>query len=669
MGNKLCCNEDRDPSLASKEEENNNNENNNNYNLNENERNNENNFNNLNSLHENNTIDSEKDNNDKKQNIKKENKYEVNNTDDINNMKSSIFDNDNDNENQNSENNEQNKNDDKEDSTANFKSISKKRNKSKNDSKNNIYSNINIKKKKSNMINLENEMIDIKNVIKNNPNYKNQPLKIKSYNDNKENEYYLINSPNYIGLKNTNSNLVFVKNNIQNIDLEDNAELVKTKKDIINNKREKQKNNVNIKDSDEDDNNKFKIIFSKYSISHKDSESINKDMNISTRNHNMPFDEKVTDKHYSSGSQQSNNENKIFDYINNAIVKENIHSNNKRLIEIYIKNQLRKIIDFLSNKTKRQSKSKKSINVDKIKDILNNKELKDNSFGENNQLIKSNNSNNDINDISLSFEVLNTSKCQTIMNKEKNFCLKFFSNGSVYIGEIKNDKLNGLGKFMNIKGDIILGYFDDNFFQGYNLIQRNQNNSRFEGQFEKNKFNGYGIEQFSDGSAYFGQFKNNEKSGIGTYAWGNGCQYQGEWKNGKPNGLGIFIDNKNRYYEGEWKNGMMNGIGLFKWDDGRKYFGMFNNDRRDGFGIFFWNNPLKIYLGFWNNGLQNGVGKILTSFKERYYMWRDGNIIKKFIEKKNIFLQIDKEDKNKMEKYYKFFRMNVDDLLTFILDL
>ncbi len=133
--------------------------------------------------------------------------------------------------------------------------------------------------------------------------------------------------------------------------------------------------------------------------------------------------------------------------------------------------------------------------------------------------------------------------------------------------------------------------------------------------------------------------------------------------------MGIFIDNKNRYYEGEWKNGMMNGIGLFKWDDGRKYFGMFNNDRRDGFGIFFWNNPLKIYLGFWNNGLQNGVGKILTSFKERYYMWRDGNIIKKFIEKKNIFLQIDKEDKNKMEKYYKFFRMNVDDLLTFILDL
>lgn len=661
MGNKLCCNEDRNSELPSKEELNNNNENNNEYNINENNRNDENNFNNSHSLHENNTIDSEKENINKQQNKKKSNKYDINNVEDINNMKSSIFDNDN--ENQNSEEEEKNKND--EDNTANYKSNSKKIIKSGDDSKENIYSNANIIKKKSNLNNSENEMIDIKNVIKNNPSYKNRPLKIKDFNnDNKENEFYLINNPNYIGLKNINSNLVFVKNKIENII--DNEELVKTKKDFIN-KRENKKNN-----NDEEDTNKYKIVFSKYSISHKDTESINPNINISTRNHNIPYDEKETDKNLSSSSEKNFNKKKIFDYINKALVEENIHTNNERLIEIYIKNQIRKIIDFLSNETKRQLKTKKSINADKIKDILNNNELKDISYGENNKLIKSHNFKNEINEIneiSLSFEVLNTSKCQTILNKEKNFCLKFFSNGSVYIGEIKQDKLNGHGKFINIKGDIILGFFYDNCFHGYNLIQRNQNNSRFEGQFEKNKFNGYGIEQFSDGSAYFGQYKNNEKSGLGTYAWGNGCQYQGEWKYGKPDGLGIFIDNKNRYYEGEWKNGMMNGIGLFKWDDGRKYFGMFNNDKRSGFGIFFWNNPLKIYLGFWDNGLQSGVGKVLTSFKERYFMWYNGKITKKFSGKKDIYLQVDTEEKNSIEKYHKFFKMNVDDLLTFILDL
>ena len=119
----------------------------------------------------------------------------------------------------------------------------------------------------------------------------------------------------------------------------------------------------------------------------------------------------------------------------------------------------------------------------------------------------------------------------------------------------------------------------------------------------------------------------------------------------------------------EWTNGMMNGIGLFKWNDGRKYFGEFNNDKRNGFGIYFWNNPLKIYLGFWINGLQNGIGKILTSFKEKYYLWENGVKIKKFSTKKNIESQIDKEERYKMKKYQYFFRLNLDDLFTFILDL
>ena len=132
------------------------------------------------------------------------------------------------------------------------------------------------------------------------------------------------------------------------------------------------------------------------------------------------------------------------------------------------------------------------------------------------------------------------------MNKEKNFCIKFFSNGSVYIGEIKSDKLCGHGKFLNVQGDIIVGFFNDNCFHGYNIIERSQNNSKFEGQFEKNKFNGYGLEQFADGSNYYGQYKNNEKWGIGTYSWGDKYQYQGEWKYGRPNGVGIFIDDKNK---------------------------------------------------------------------------------------------------------------------------
>ena len=653
MGTKFCCNEDRSEQLPSKEDENNNDDNDKNINENDNNKNNE---NNLSLPLYNNNINSDK-NNVKQKNMR--NKSESNYLEDINNMKSSIFDNEN--ENQNYNNNEESNN-----NNVGILS-SKKINKIVNSSKDNLISkNSNIKKKKSDLIlnNSDKDFTDIKKVIKNNPDYKKRPLKIKNYNDNKENEFYLINNAKYIGLKNTNSNLVFIKNKYQNNGIVDSIELIKSKQDL---------NIKNINNYDDEENNsKQRIVYTRYSYSNKNSESINENINISLRNHNIPYDEKITDKNISSTQKLEINP-KIPEVINQDPIIQNIHTNNQKLIEIYIKNQVRKIIKFLEDKTKRQDEPKKIKNSKKIKGIINNNNLTDDALENDNKLIKINSinnlKNNEINDISASLEVINTNNCQTIMNKEKNFCIKFFSNGNVYIGEIKSNKLCGHGKFLNVQGDIIVGFFNDNCFHGYNIIERSQNNSKFEGQFEKNKFNGYGLEQFADGSNYYGQYKNNEKWGIGTYSWGDKYQYQGEWKYGRPNGVGIFIDDKNRYYEGEWKNGKMNGIGLFKWDDGRKYFGMFKDDKRHGFGIYFWNNPLKIYMGFWINGLQNGIGKILTSFKEKYYLWNNGKIEKKFQKNNDINLQIDKQERNKMKKYNRFFKMNLDDLLTFILDL
>ena len=653
MGNKFCCNEDRFSENPSKTENNDNND------VNENNNENINNGNNLQTSQDNNTIDSEKKK--ERRNVVNNNKFNLNDMYDINNMKSSIFDNEIENENEEIA-----------DSSPNLKALSKKRNKSGSNSKENNGVKINIKKKKNDLNNSDKELIGIKKLIKEQPSYKNKPLKLKQFNDNKENEFYLINNPKYIGLKNSNSNLVFIKNKIMNNGLSDNIELIGTKKDILNNNNKGLKNNSN--NEEDENNNDLNIEYTNYSISNNQSESINPNIKITYKNHNIPFDEKEPEENQTLSLGKTKKNKKIPHFINKEPIIQNIHTNNERLIEIYIQNQIRKIIKFLANKTKRQlEEPKQSLNIDKIKNMINYNELNNQTFGKNNQLIKmkniNNNNNNEINDISLSFEILNTSKAQTILNKDKNFCIKYFSNGSLYIGEIKQDKLSGHGKFMNIQGDIILGFFKDNCFHGFNLIERTPNNSRFEGQFEKNKFNGYGIEQFSDGSSYFGQYKNNEKRGIGTYSWGNGCQYQGEWKNGRPNGLGIFIGSKNRYYEGEWKNGMMNGIGLFKWGDGRKYFGSFNNDKRNGFGIYFWNNPLKIYLGFWINGLQNGIGKILTSFKEKYYLWSYGTIIKKFSSKNDIALQIDKQELKKMKNYQNFFNLTVDDLFTFILDL
>ena len=459
------------------------------------------------------------------------------------------------------------------------------------------------KKSKKKKKNEKDNITDNKKVTINDPNCNIKPLSLNNisnnnnYND-KENDYYLINTSTYIGLKNSNSNLVFLKNQKDIIsDKYELTPLLKTK--IVSGYDKKMDNNAakNLTPTKKNEKN---------------------DSNVST----------------------NKNENSAKN-VNKYEIVDNKNNNDNRILEIYINNQAKKISKLLKKNSKRYNNNNNNNN----NNVNNNNNNNNNSKVYNNnstyyinnkdetRLQKFNNAGIGINGIS--FDILNTGTCQTIINKKNNFCIKYFENGSIYIGEVENDKCNGHGKFLNTKGDITMSFFEDNYLQGYGLIEIRRNNSIFEGDFDKNQFNGYGIELYEDGSTYYGKYENNEKSGIGTYDWGDGSQYQGEWKNGLPDGYGTFSDSKNRIYEGEWKYGKMNGIGLYKWDDGRKYIGLFNEDKREGFGIFFWPKPLKIYLGFWINGTQNGIGKIYTSFKEKYYLWEEGKLLKNYLRKKH----------------------------------
>ena len=606
--------------------------------------------------------------------------------DEIHNLRSSIFDNDNDNENDNNNNNNNNNNNEDEINNYNnnnLQEISEKKrynldyNKSGNNSEKNILKNKKGKKKKKN----ENDNVkQLKKVTINSPDYKITPLSLNinniknknEYND-KENDFYLINNSRYIGLKNNNSNLVFVKNNIEITNKYELTPLFNTK--IITGYNNSKIIDNNVVNNIKKNNNNFCLT--------ERIKSIDPNNIITNKNHKIYFGIDTNDKNDSylytnrNKNKDKNKDKNLIDNVNKYEIFDKIHNNNNRIIEIYIKNQVQKIINVFKNKLKNKGNNKNIYNNENI-NYNNNYNNSSSKYNNNNstyyinnnddtriQIL--NNSGKGINNIS--FDVLNTGTCQTILNKETNFCIRYFDNGGVYIGEIKNNKCNGRGKYLNTKGDITMSFFEDNYLQGYGLIEIRRNNSVFEGNFDKSKFNGYGIELYEDGSTYYGKYENNKKSGLGTYDWGDGSQYQGEWKKGLPDGYGIFSDSKNRIYEGEWKKGKMNGIGLYKWDDGRKYIGLFNEDKREGFGIFFWPKPLKIYLGFWINGVQNGIGKIYTSFKEKYYLWQEGKIVKKLSGYKMSNLEFDMESKKLIKKYSYFFKMTLDDLLTLILDL
>jgi len=372
MGNKFCFDENRETKNISYEE----------------------------TIEENNTVYS---NNKKGNKIEKKNKNESldnNNLDfhnkskevfleEINNLKSSIFDNENDeNENEINDNNNDKFNSEEENDNHNIninnnncqQSTEKKKyilesNKSgSNTEKKILKKKINKKKKKNENGNL----IEIKKVIDSNPNYKNSPLIINNnfniYKE-KENYFYLINTSQYIGLKSPNSNLVFLKNNKETIHHKyEFIPLIKNSNKYMDNNDLRRTYNYN-------NNNNFSNTLK--------TTSMNPNIVVTSRSHNIPFGEKFTDKNNSISSNNNISKNKkIIDCVNKNIISEKLHNDNKRIIEIYICNQIKKIINLLkSNKGK----------------------LKHGSYNYNNKYINNNNDNISIHYINnMSIDVLNT---------------------------------------------------------------------------------------------------------------------------------------------------------------------------------------------------------------------------------------------------------------------
>jgi len=133
-----------------------------------------------------------------------------------------------------------------------------------------------------------------------------------------------------------------------------------------------------------------------------------------------------------------------------------------------------------------------------------------------------------------------------------------FTDGSLYVGTVYNDKPHGTGRFV-----------------------------------------------FEDGSMYIGEVREGEPHGKGTFFWPSGSKYTGEFRNGKMNGEGKLIV-KNReifegtfnddeivygkhwapskgHYEGHFRNGMRHGSGTVILFDGKKFIGLFSNGiRKEG---------------------------------------------------------------------------------------
>ena len=376
--------------------------------------------------------------------------------------------------------------------------------------------------------------------------------------------------------------------------------------------------------------------------------------------------------YYISGNNtnQKNKSDKSSNPIYNAI-----HTEDPKITEIFIVNQANKII----NTYKKYQKEKNLKNQLRSKPYYqrnNNYDKEDKENKDNNNTNLSDNPQNNSNVIDPnksiynipSFITITSSKTsKTILSSTSNFGIRHYINKSIYIGEFVADKCTGYGKYITNSNDIINGEFHCDALNGYCVISRSEGAS-YEGEIRINLLEGIGTEHFSDGSSYSGTYKNNAKSGIGTYQWANGSKYIGEWKKNMPNGAGIYTYYDGRTYEGEWKNGKMEGIGCFKWKDGKKFFGSYEGDRRSGFGIFIWKNPFRIYVGFWRDGKQFGFGKVITSVKERYCIWKNGKREREFGNKEIFYEDMRRSFDGAYGRFEMYFKMSLDEIISVMID-
>ena len=59
-----------------------------------------------------------------------------------------------------------------------------------------------------------------------------------------------------------------------------------------------------------------------------------------------------------------------------------------------------------------------------------------------------------------------------------------------------------------------------------------QNCNTYEGQYEYDKKNGFGMFTWESGNVYKGCYKNDERHGYGEMHWTDGSCYKGEWVHG-----------------------------------------------------------------------------------------------------------------------------------------
>ncbi len=100
--------------------------------------------------------------------------------------------------------------------------------------------------------------------------------------------------------------------------------------------------------------------------------------------------------------------------------------------------------------------------------------------------------------------------------------------------------------------------------------------------------------------------------GFGTQDFDDGSQYVGQWKEGLQHGFGTYKFADGSEYIGQWESGFIQGQGTTKYANGDTYVGQFQKDSMHGEGVYTYGPKSEfagdIYEGAWKQGIEHGEG-------------------------------------------------------------
>ncbi len=106
------------------------------------------------------------------------------------------------------------------------------------------------------------------------------------------------------------------------------------------------------------------------------------------------------------------------------------------------------------------------------------------------------------------------------------------NNGDWYIGEFKNDRMDGFGTYNYADGGMYKGGFKEDKRHGSGELKL-ADGSFYVGNFEDDEFNGEGLLRLTNGDSYSGLFVGGQFEGSGRYESADGTVMQGIFKDGE----------------------------------------------------------------------------------------------------------------------------------------